>query len=97
MFFLSQVAAARRVQMAVCVALLGLVLVIVILPQVDLPPTTLRERCIVHITLSQLAVLTLGFAIRCPIPPPRPEFEFLQEEPFQSLPSRLSIMCVRLC
>lgn len=96
MFFLSQVAAGRRVQAAVCVALLVLVLVIVVLPQVDIPPTTLRVQRIVHITLSQLVGLTPGFAIRH-LPSPRSEFGFLHEEPFQALPSRLSIMCVRLC
>jgi hypothetical protein len=96
MFFVSRGAAARWMQAVVCVALLVCVLVVVVLPQVDIPPTTLARR-IVHITLSQLAVLTLVLAVRCHIPPPRPEFEFLHEEAFQTHPSRLSIMCVRLC
>jgi hypothetical protein len=97
MFLGSQVAAARWMRAVVCVALLVCVLVIVILPQVDLPPTTLQARRIVHITLSQLAVLTLVLAVRCHIPPLLPELEFLNERPFQALPSRLSTMCVRLC
>ena len=82
----------------VCVVLLVCVLIVVIAPQVDLPPTALRaaQRLILPL-LIQLAALVLVFAI--PIQAGPSILDFLSPPKASSPPllSPLSTICVLLC
>ena len=96
MFFLPQSSTTRWMRATVSVALLICVVSITVLPQVDLPPTTLRGHRTASIKLIQFVVLTTAVAQLMTLLP-HPEFVFLQERLFQSMPSRLSITCKLLC
>lgn len=82
----------------VCAVLLVCVLIIVIAPQVDLPPTALRSahRLIVPL-LIQLAALALACTVSIQANHSTLDSISLRETPSRPLLSRLSIICVRLC
>jgi hypothetical protein len=98
MKFLSEGVRFCGMKAVVCAVLLVCVLIVVIAPQVDLPPTALRsvQRLIVAL-LIQLAALTLVFKVPVqanPLPLDLLSFRVMSSRP---LLTRLSIICVRLC
>ncbi len=96
MVFLSQGARFREMQAVVGAVLLVCILVIVIAPQVDLPPTALRAHAISSL-LIQLAALALVITLPIRANRSRLDFVSLCETPSPPLLLRLSIICVRLC
>lgn len=82
----------------VCAVLVVCVLIIVIAPQVDLPPTALRaaHRLVVP-SLLHLAALALAFTFPVHAGPATLGFTALREAPSPSLLSPLSILCILLC
>jgi len=82
----------------VCALLLVCVLIVVIAPQVDLPPTALRaaQRLILPL-LIQLAALVLVLAVPVHADRSAPDLSSLHETSSPPLLSRSSTKCVLLC
>jgi hypothetical protein len=82
----------------VCTLLLVCVLIVVIAPQVDLPPTVLRaaQRLILPL-LIQLASLALVFTVRIQTNQATLDLPSFRETPSPPLLSRSSTICVLLC
>lgn len=78
----------------VCAVLLICVLTIVVAPQVDLPPMTLRA---ISSLLVHLAALVLLFLLGIQLNRARLDLPLLGETTARPLLLRLSIICVRLC
>jgi hypothetical protein len=97
MLFSSQGAKSHRMQVVVCALLLVCILVIVIAPEVDLLPTTLRTQRLASVALIQLAVLAMVFVLGIHAGRSRLEFTYSCETPARPLLSRLSVICTRLC
>lgn len=97
MVFSLQSAKARRIQAVVCAVLLVCILIVVIAPQVDLLPTTLRTQRLSSALLIQLAALALALMLPLRVDNPRLGFIAFRETPARPLLSRLSVICVRLC
>jgi len=95
--FPSQAARSSGLKVFVCVVLLVCVLIIVIAPEVDLPPTTLRAQHAISSLLIQLAALAFAFSLRIQTSRSRLDFVFLRETHSRPLLTRLSIICARLC
>jgi hypothetical protein len=88
----------RAMKALVCALLLVCVVIVVIAPQVDLPPTVLRtsQRLILPL-LIQLAALALVFAVRIQAGYSTWALPSLREAPSPPLLSRSSTICVLLC
>lgn len=97
MVFPSQDVRSRRLQVIVCAVLLVCILIVVIAPQVDLLPTTLRAQRLVFVLLIQVAVLGLLCMLSAQASHSRLGFISFHETPTRPLLSRLSIICVRRC
>jgi hypothetical protein len=97
MVFSSQGVKSQRLQAVVCAVLLLSILVIVIAPEVDLLPTTLRTERLVSVALIQLAVLAMVFVLGAQAGHSRLEFTSCRETPARPLLLRLSVICTRLC
>src|SRR5215471_973051 len=82
----------------VCALLLVCVLIVVIAPQVDLPPTALRaaQRLILPL-LIQLASLALLFTVRVQANQATLDFASTRKETSPPLILRSSTICVLLC
>ena len=91
----SRAVSSRMVRVAVCVALVVCILVIVYLPEVDLPPTVLRAWQITSLLLLAALMVVMGV----PRTPSRPVFEgvFLGDEDPQKDGSRLAVICSLRC
>ena len=79
----------------VCALLLVCVLIVVIAPQVDLPPTVLRTAQ--RLILPLLAALALVFTVRVQANQVTLDLPWLREKPSPPLLSRSSTICVLLC
>ena len=97
MFHQPQCTKFRPIQVVVCVVLLACILAIIVLPQIDILPSTLRTQRGFSSLLFQLFALALVFSFHLRAVRSRHSFLSFRETFFRLLPSRLSIICVRLC
>jgi hypothetical protein len=97
MSFLSKPGLLHTFQAVVCTVLLVCIVIIVIAPEVDIPPTTLRAPLITATLLIQLALFALIFGRRFEARPSLSEFVFSFVRVFHPSTSRLSTFHVLLC